>query len=134
MARTTRSVCGLSGFTSSAITLAFGTSSEMSSSRLACSSTTRRLNPVRFPPGRARLPTKPLSAGSSPLVKTIGIVEVAPFAARGARPPPLAPSPLDELYGQRRQPVIVTLGPAVFERDILPLDIADFAQSLAKGS
>jgi hypothetical protein len=41
-------------------------------------------------PGRARLVTRLVSAGSSPLVKTIGIVEAAFFAARVARSPPLA--------------------------------------------
>jgi hypothetical protein len=37
-------------------------------------------NPVMFPPGRARLATKPLPTGSSSNVMTIGIVEVAPLA------------------------------------------------------
>ena len=30
----------------------------------------------------------------------------------------------------RRQPFILKFGPAVFDRDVLPLDVADFAQSL----
>src|SRR5512133_3277516 len=37
---------------------------------------------VRLPPGRAKLATRPLSSGSTPISKTIGIVEVAFFAAR----------------------------------------------------
>ena len=41
--------------------------------------------PVRLPPGRARLATKPYPT-ASPLVKTIGIVDVAFFAARAAPP------------------------------------------------
>jgi hypothetical protein len=40
-----------------------------------------RLKPVRLPPGRARLVTKPPPIGSPMPAKTIGIVEVAFFAA-----------------------------------------------------
>src|SRR6516165_10142952 len=40
------------------------------------------LMPVRLPPGRARLATRPCLTGSSPPKKTIGVVEVALFAAR----------------------------------------------------
>jgi hypothetical protein len=37
--------------------------------------------PVRLPPGRGKLATRPASTGSMPVSKTIGIVEVASFAA-----------------------------------------------------
>jgi len=37
--------------------------------------------PVTFPPGLARLSTRPSSTGSSPTKKTIGIVTVAALAA-----------------------------------------------------
>jgi len=57
---------------------------------LGISSPTRKLIPVRLPPGRAKLATKPAGTGSVPAVKTIGIVEVAPFAANAAAGPPLA--------------------------------------------
>src|SRR5436305_2270114 len=39
------------------------------------------LTPVRLPPGRARLATSPSATGSPPCLQTIGIVEVALFAA-----------------------------------------------------
>ena len=39
------------------------------------------LMPVRLPPGRARLGTSPSWTGSLPIVKTVGMVEVAFFAA-----------------------------------------------------
>jgi hypothetical protein len=39
------------------------------------------LKPVRLPPGRARLATKPDSTGSKVTGKTIGIVLVARLAA-----------------------------------------------------
>ena len=79
-----RSAVGLFGFTSRAITLAWGTSSDSSSSRLGVSSTVMMLTPVRLPPGRARLATRPTSTGSPTPMKTIGIVEVALFAASAA--------------------------------------------------
>jgi hypothetical protein len=59
---------------------------------------------VRFSVRARRLATRPLATGSSPLVKTIGVVEVAPFgvcrkvaAACGDQGDPT----VDELGGQR---------------------------------
>ena len=105
-----RSVLGLFGFTSRAITLAWGTSSDSSSSRLGISSTARMLTPVRLPPGRARLATKPFATGSPPPAKTIGIVEVAFFAASAEGGPPLVDDHVDlaadEVGGQCGQPII----------------------------
>src|SRR5438132_388591 len=40
---------------------------------------------------------------------------------------------VNEVDGQFRQPIIETLRPAVFNRQILSLDVAGFAQSLAEG-
>ena len=51
---------------------------------------TKKLMPVRFPPGRARLATRPSLTGSSPTTKTMGIVVVAALAADAARMPPIA--------------------------------------------
>ena len=90
---------------------------------------------MRLPPGRARLATRPSSTGSPPTMKTIGIVEVAFFAASAAGSAArhdhidLA---ADEVGGQGGQPIIATLRPAVFDRHVLSLDIAGFAQSLAE--
>src|SRR5262249_11920173 len=42
----------------------------------------------KLPPGRARLVTKPSLTGSSPVMKTMGIVGVAPLAATTAGGPP----------------------------------------------
>jgi hypothetical protein len=42
------------------------------------------LTPVRLPPGQARLATRPNATGSLMALKTIGIVEVAFFAANAA--------------------------------------------------
>jgi len=42
------------------------------------------LTPVRLPPGRAILVTKPSATGSPPSWETMGIVKVALFAASAA--------------------------------------------------
>ena len=50
-------------------------------SRLAVSSVARRLAPVMFPPGRARLAMKPAAIGSPTAAMTIGMVLVVFRAA-----------------------------------------------------
>jgi hypothetical protein len=49
----------------------------------------RSSTPVRLPPGRARLATRPSLTGSSPEMNTMGIVVVAALAANAAAGPPL---------------------------------------------
>ena len=49
------------------------------------SSVFNEVTPVRLPPGRFKLATRPAAIGSIPFWKTIGIVAVAAFAARAAR-------------------------------------------------
>src|SRR6516225_10549455 len=75
------SAFGLFGLTSTAITPALGASSVSSSTSLGISSVVMLVKPVMLPPGRARLATRPIPTGSPALMKTIGIVEVALFAA-----------------------------------------------------
>src|SRR4051812_46361952 len=129
--RLTRSADSLFGLTSRAITLACGSSSESSSSRLGFNSAPRKLIPVRLPPGRAKLATRPVTTGSFPAVKTIGIVQVAFFASYGSEASgchnhiDLA---ADEIGSKFGQPIIPVLRPAVFERNVLSLDIAGLAQ------
>jgi hypothetical protein len=50
-------------------------------SRFVTTSAPKKLIPVRLPPGRARLETRPSLTGSSPTVNTIGVVAVADLAA-----------------------------------------------------
>ena len=57
---------GLAGLTRAAMRVARGTISRKSSSRFAVNSPLKKLIPVRFPPGRARLGTRPSLTGSSP--------------------------------------------------------------------
>ena len=100
-------MAALVGLTSTATRAAPGTSSRSSSSRFAANSPLKKLTPVRLPPGRARLATRPSLTGSSPTRKTIGMVVVAALAANagvsgrgdhGDLPP-------DQIGRQRRQPI-----------------------------
>ena len=58
-----------------------GTTSRKSSSRLPARSVGWSDRPVTLPPGRARLATRPLPTGSPATAKTIGMTDVACFAA-----------------------------------------------------
>ena len=42
------------------------------------------MTPVALPPGRLRLATNPMSTGSLPIAKTIGMLDVAALAASPA--------------------------------------------------
>src|SRR5215475_6919572 len=66
-----------------------GTSSCSKLSRFCSISGVAMYEPVAFPPGRFRLSTKPALTGS-PVTNTIGIVEVACFAATAEGGPPVA--------------------------------------------
>jgi hypothetical protein len=61
-----------------------GSASLSSSTRLGTSSGPRKVNPVIFPPGRARLATSPSPTGSPMTGVTMGTVVVACCAARAA--------------------------------------------------
>ncbi len=75
-------VLGFRGFTRTATRLARGSASFSTSSRFTVMSVARRVRPVTFPPGRAKLATNPAFTGSIPLnAITIGTVWVAFLAA-----------------------------------------------------
>jgi len=44
------------------------------------------VKPVMFPPGRARLATRPMPTGSFDTAKTVGMIDVASFAATAGAP------------------------------------------------
>ena len=75
------SALGFVGLTSAAIVVAVGTTSCSSSNIFGTISTFSKVTPVRLPPGRFRLATRPICTGSAIVVKTIGMVVVAAFAA-----------------------------------------------------
>ena len=67
-----------------------GTTSRRSSSSLAGGRSADRFDrPVRLPPGRAKFATRPVPTGSPAVAKTIGMTDVACFAARIAMVPPV---------------------------------------------
>ena len=113
-----------------------GTSSRRSSSRFAVNSAMKKLIPVMLPPGRARLATRPSLTGSALTVKTMGIVVVAALAANaeaGEPPATITATCRRTKFGrQRRQSIHLIFGPAVFDRDVLALDMAGFFEALAK--
>jgi|GraSoiStandDraft_4_1057263.scaffolds.fasta_scaffold2312814_2 hypothetical protein len=77
-------VTPVEGLTSTATRVAAGTISRRSSSRFAANSVAKELVPVTLPPGWARLATRPSLTGSSPTLKTMGIVVIAALAACAA--------------------------------------------------
>jgi hypothetical protein len=64
----------------------FGKADRSTSSRLAVSSGVIKVNPVTLTRGRAKLPTRPNNAGSTPIVM-MGISLVASIAMRAVGPP-----------------------------------------------
>src|SRR5437016_10108027 len=70
-----------------AIREAVGTASLRSSSRFALSAVALSVTPVTFPPGLARLATKPTPSGSPERAMTIGMTALASLAAAAAGEP-----------------------------------------------
>src|SRR5262245_13465586 len=128
------SEAGFVGLVRNPTTVALGTSSCSSSRRFAASVVTRKLTPVALPPGRLKLETRPRSTGSVPMVKTIGMAEVAALAATaagGATAMIKATGISHQLGCQCRQSVELTIGRAMFDCDIAAFDIAGFLQALS---
>ena len=79
------------------------------------------VNPVTFPPGRAKLSMKPLSTGSATLTKTIGIAEVIWRSAANSR---VALDQDDircqrnQLFGERRQPFNISSAPPKIDANV----------------
>ena len=68
-------------------------------------------------------------------MKTMGIVVVAALAANAAAGLPAddhGDLPANQIGRQLRQPIELILGPAVFDRHVLALDIAGLLQALAE--
>ena len=90
----------------------------------------KELTPVTLPPGRLRLATRPSLTGSPPVQRRSGSSWSPPWPRA-----PRACCPADDhghltanqIGRQRRQPIVLTFRPAVFDRDVLALDEAGFA-------
>ena len=88
-----------------------------------------------MPPGRAEECTRPLPIGSPATGNTIGMTDVACFAAIAASVPPLDNDidfEPDELGRDFGGPLGATLRPAIFDRDGATFDPTEFAQPLHK--
>ena len=131
-------VAALAGLTSTATRTAPGTSSRRSSSRFAANSAVKKLTPVRLPPGRARLATRPSLTGSSRDVEDdgdrrgcrLGRERRSGTAGRDDHGDLSA----NQFGRQRRQSIDLILRPAVFDRHVLALDIAGVFEALAKSA
>src|SRR5262245_34992175 len=135
--RLAAAIVGSAGLSRTATRLAVGTSSRRNSSRLAANSAEKKLTPVALPPGRARLATRPSPTGSSGTPNTIGIAVVARsrrhHSGRAERGDHLDLS-ANEVGCQNGQPLALVLGPAIFDREVLALNIAALFEPLAKGT
>ena len=121
---------------STAIVAAAGTASCNSSSFFSSSSVLKLLTPVRLRPGRFRLSTSPDATGSPADMNTIGIA--ADCCLRGAgrvrasgRRDDGHPT-TNEVGRYRRNSVVLSLCPAIFDDDIPAFDEAGFAQALTE--
>src|SRR5258708_27152253 len=115
------------------MTRAAGSSSCSNSSRFGAISRLVWVTPVTLPPGRFRLATRPSWTGSAAVSNTIGMVVVASFAASAAGVLVAAMTAmLNQVDRQRRQAVILALGPAGFGPHIAAVDIARLSQPFEK--
>src|SRR5262245_38734451 len=124
------------GLTSTATRVAAGTRSRRSSSRFATTSPLRKLMPVRLPPGLARLATRPSLTGSSAATKTmgpgcrLGRQRHSRTSERGDH----CNLPANQVGRQRRQSIDLIFAPAVYDRDVLALDIAAILEATVKSA
>jgi hypothetical protein len=100
--------------------------------RFATSSGPRKVVPVTFPPGRARLATSSSATGSAMLTATIGIVPVACLAERAAVV--LNATTRSGQFGSRLAESIRTpICKMALYGEVLSLRVPNFVQSLQEG-
>jgi hypothetical protein len=92
-----------------------------------------KLTPVTLPPGRLRLATRPSLTGSPSAAKTIGTVVVAlGRERRRGIADDYGHRPAQQFGHQRRQSIKLIIGPGVFDRDVLSLDVACLIQAVTE--
>src|SRR5712691_9989495 len=112
-----------------------GTTSFNSCSRFASSSAAREENPVTFPPGCARFVTIPLPRGVADGTHDDGYRRGGLLRGEHGVGPPSKNDvyvEADEIVRQLGKPLVVSLGVAVLEANILTLDIPEILESLSK--
>ena len=84
-----------------------------------------------LPPSRARFATSPVSTGPPTAANTIGIIDVACLAAvTGPAECVRMTLTLSRTVSDFGDPLVASLGPAIFDRDGATIDPAEFAQPL----
>src|SRR5215218_10582717 len=105
-------------------------SSRRSSRRFAASSAIASDTPVILPPGRLRLATRPVPTGSPPATNTIGMVDVAPFAANAVTLPPVVTiAAADELGSEPGEALVMSVRIAVIDAHALSFGEARLRQA-----
>src|SRR4051794_35890557 len=107
-------------------------SSRRSSRRFAASSAIASDTPVILPPGRFRLTTRPVPTGSPPATNTIGMVDVAPFAANAVTLPcrdDRRGAAADELGSKPGEALVMSVRIAVIDAHALSFGEARFRQA-----
>ena len=107
-------------------------------SRCFCAICWTKLNtPVRLPPGRSRLTTSPISTGSAPMMKTIGIVVVEGGCRAYSR---CASERHDDVHARRATRSAAMAGnrstlaarPSIIDQHVAAFDIAGLGQAFAE--
>src|SRR5215467_10568850 len=91
--------------------------------------------PVALPPGRLRLVTSPSFTGISDSKHDRDRVcrrLRGQRRRRGERGGDHSRLTLHEIGGERGEPLVALLGPAIFDRDVLPFDITALGEPLAQ--
>src|SRR4029453_1109938 len=127
---------GLVAFKRTATMAARGTNSWSSPSRFVSKAGDIVFTPVMLPPGRLKLATRPDLMGSSPTLKTMGMVDVAAFAACAEMVPPVAAITATWLPNQvgckGLKFLVVAPRPAVFNADVLAFDVTCLFQAFVE--
>src|SRR5215211_3126142 len=114
---------GLAGFTRTPSRTVAGTASLISSTRFAQISAKKKVNPVRFPPGRAILGTSPEDTKSAAAVTTIGIVELISLFRRAGPGRTMGHDDIDlrrdQLAGEGVKTIVISLGELIVDGNIL---------------
>src|SRR5713101_7616576 len=121
-------VNGLAGLSNATTRDNFGTASLKSSSRFPSNSGASVDSPVTFPPGFARLDTRPAATGSPASAVTMGIDWVACLGRKGARGAGGEDDvwlETDKLSCEDRITFLLSLRPHVLDDEILPLHVAE---------
>src|SRR6266516_5781178 len=125
---------GLVAFKRTATMAVRGTNSRSSPRRFVSKAGDSVFTPVMLPLGRLKLATRPDLMGSSPTLKTMGMVDVAAFAACAEMVPPVAARHLlpNQVGCKGLKLIVVAPRPTVFNADVLAFDVTCLFQAFAE--